>query len=204
MPVPGRRGYDSGMAVPAQADTTPNQAPWATLDAATTRARLVAAAETVFARDGLDAPVPAIAAEAGVGVGSIYRAFASKDDLVAALAVERLRWFTDRARAAAEAAEADSAFERLLRAVVARSAGDDVLAGALQSAIERPDLAPARSAAVQACEHLLRRVAEQGTFRADLTPGDIRLVLAGVRAAETAERGTGPRMLDLALGGLRR
>jgi len=29
-------------------------------------------------------------------------------------------------------------------------------------------------------------------------------VLAGVRAAETAERGTGPRMLDLALGGLRR
>jgi hypothetical protein len=79
-----------------------------------------------------------------------------------------------------------------------------VLASALQSAIERPDLAQARAAALEACELLLRRVAEQGSFRADLTPDDIRLVLAGVRAADASERGTGSRLLELTLSGLRR
>ena len=209
MPVPVCGGYHSGMAIPAQAGkarsaAVQEQAPWSTLDADTKRQRLLEAAETVFARDGLDAPVPAIAAEAGAGVGSVYRAFASKDDIVAALAVERLGWFTARAQSAAADPDPGAAFERLLRAVVARSAGDNVLASALQSAIERPDLAPARSAALAACELLLRRVAEQGTFRADLTPDDIRLVLGGVRVAETAERGTGGRLLELTLSGLRR
>jgi AcrR family transcriptional regulator len=199
MGVPAGR-YDSGMAIPA----THERVPWSTLDAAAKRRRLLAAAETVFARDGLDAPVPAIAAEAGAGVGSVYRAFASKDDIVAALAVERLVWFTDRARTAAAAADPGAALARLLRAIVARGAGDHVLGAALESAIERPDVAPARAAALAACELLLERVAAQGSFRDDLAPDDIRLVLAGVRAAETEERGTGARLLELTLSGLRR
>jgi AcrR family transcriptional regulator len=190
------------MAIPAQAPD--GRAPWSTLDAASKRQRLLAAAETVFARDGLDAPVPAIAAAAGAGVGSVYRTFASKDDIVAALAVERLGWFTGRARAAAADPDPGAALDRLLRAIVARSAADNVLASALESAIDRPDLAPARAAALDACALLLERVAEQGSFRADVTPDDIRLVLAGVRTAETSERGTGTRLLELTLGGLRR
>jgi hypothetical protein len=128
----------------------------------------------------------------------------SKDDIVAALAVERLRWFTTGAREAADDPDPGAALERLLRAIGARSAADHVLASAVESAIERPDLAPARSAALQACEQLLRRAAEQGSFRADLTPDDIRLVLAGVRAAEASQRGTGNRLLELTLSGLRR
>jgi AcrR family transcriptional regulator len=190
------------MTIPVQRDVDP--APWSSLDAETKRRRLLAAAETVFARDGLDAPVPAIAAAAGAGVGSLYRAFPSKDDLVAALAVERLAWFTAEACAAADADDPGAAFAALLRAVVARSAADRVLSSALQSAIERPDLAPARAVARKACERVLARVTEQGTFRADLTVDDVRLVLAGVRAAEASERGTGARLLELTLDGLRR
>jgi AcrR family transcriptional regulator len=206
MPVPVVPGYHSGMAIPGQADRDrpADRAPWSTLDAETKRRRLLAAAETVFARDGLDAPVPAIAAAAGAGVGSVYRAFASKDDIVAALAVERLGWFTGRAPAAAADSDPGAALQELLRAIVARNSADNVLASALQSAIERPDLAQARAAALEACELLLRRVAEQGSFRADLTPDDIRLVLAGVRAADASERGTGSRLLELTLSGLRR
>ena len=64
-------------------------------------------------------------------------------------------------------------------------------------------LAPARAAALEACELLLSRAAEQGSFRADLTSDDIRLVLAGVRAAEATGRGTGVRLLELTLAGLR-
>jgi len=206
MPVPAAPGYHSGMAIPAQADRDRlgDRAPWSTLDADTKRRRLLAAAESVFARDGLDAPVPAIAAAAGAGVGSVYRVFASKDDIVAALAVERLGWFTGRAHAAAADPDPGAALEALLRAIVARNSADNVLASALQSAIERPDLAQARAAALEACELLLRRVAAQGSFRTDLSPDDIRLVLAGVRAADASERGTGSRLLELTLSGLRR
>ena len=62
---------------------------WSELDAEAKRARLLAAAGEVFAREGLDAPMPAIAAAAGAGVGSVYRQFPAKRDLLAALVVER-------------------------------------------------------------------------------------------------------------------
>src|SRR3954454_22719434 len=79
-----RPGYDSGMAIPL-------------LDR---RARLLAAATAIFARDGLGAPLPAIAAEAGVWVGTFYREFPSKEPLIAALALERVEWYGQEARAA--------------------------------------------------------------------------------------------------------
>src|SRR3954471_11311159 len=119
------------MAIPAPA----KREPWAALDPESKRQRLVQAAEAVFARDGLDAPVPAIAAAAGAGVGSVYRAFESKEDIVAALAVERLIWFTARAEAALDEPDAGRALEDVLRAIVARNAGDRMLASALEAAI---------------------------------------------------------------------
>jgi AcrR family transcriptional regulator len=178
-------------------------APWSTLDAESKRRRLLEAAEAVFARDGLDAPVPAIAAAAGAGVGSVYRAFASKDDIVAALAVERLTWFTREADAALGEPEAGVALEALLRAIVDRYSTDRVLSQALEAAFERPDVAPIHADAMRACERLLARAAEQGSFRADLTADDVRLVLAGAPAAEASRPGTGNRLLELVLGGLR-
>jgi AcrR family transcriptional regulator len=54
-------------------------------DAVRNRRHLVAAARQVFGRDGLDSGVEAVAREAGVGTGTLYRHFPSKDDLIAAL-----------------------------------------------------------------------------------------------------------------------
>jgi AcrR family transcriptional regulator len=51
---------------------------WALLDPEAKRARLLKAAGEVFARDGLDTPMPVVAAAAGAGVGSVYRQFPSK------------------------------------------------------------------------------------------------------------------------------
>jgi AcrR family transcriptional regulator len=179
------------------------RARWSTLDPESKRRRLVEAAETVFARDGLDAPVPAIATEAGAGVGSVYRAFASKDDLIAALAAERLSWFTREAEVALGEPDAGAALEWLLRLVVARDGRDHVLSSALETAFERPDVAPLRAAAMLACERLLARAAEQGSFRADLTPDDVRLLFVGIRAAGRENPAAGERLLELALHGLR-
>ena len=77
------------------------------LDAAEKRARLLRAAGEVFARDGLDAPMPAVAAAAGAGVGSVYRQFPSKHDLLAALVVERLQEIERRRRGGAREREPD-------------------------------------------------------------------------------------------------
>jgi AcrR family transcriptional regulator len=186
------------MAIPVPAE----RRPWAALDAEGKRRRLVEAAETVFARDGLDAPVPAIAAEAGAGVGSVYRAFASKDELISALAVERLQWFTREADAALSGADPAGALEAVLRAVVERDSRDRVLSSALETAFERPEVAPVRAEAMEACERLLARAAEAGRARDDVTPDDVRLLLVGTRAAERVSPGAGERLLELMLSGL--
>src|SRR3954466_15110906 len=64
-------------------------------DAARNRARLLAAAKTVFAERGLDATMDEVARRAGVGVGTAYRRFRNRDDLIAALFEERLDEFME-------------------------------------------------------------------------------------------------------------
>src|SRR5207244_12214770 len=54
-------------------------------DAQRNRERIVASARTLFARDGIDASVEAISREAGVGMGTLYRHFPAKEDLVDAV-----------------------------------------------------------------------------------------------------------------------
>src|SRR2546423_15626534 len=58
-------------------------------DAVRNRKRVIKAARSVMARDGLDAQMEEIARRAHVGVGTVYRHFPTKDDLVEALAFER-------------------------------------------------------------------------------------------------------------------
>jgi AcrR family transcriptional regulator len=187
------------MAIPA----LPARTPWAQLDAPGKRRRLLAAAESVFARHGLEAPVPAIAAAAGAGVGSIYRAFASKDEIVAALAVERLQWFRAQAEAALEELDAGAALETLLRVSAARQSADGVLGEALAVAFGLPEAAAARAAATTAVDDLVARAREQGAVRADATGADLRMLFAACRAADAVEPGGWRRMLDLGLAGLR-
>jgi len=90
------------MSIPLLQRTKVAEDCWSALDAHEKRARLLRAAGDVFAREGLQAPMPAVAAAAGAGVGSVYRQFPSKRDLLAALVVERLQETERGAEAAAE------------------------------------------------------------------------------------------------------
>ena len=74
---------------------------WPRLDQAAKKERLLKAAAEVFARDGLDASMPTIAAAAGAGVASVYRQFDSKHDLLAALVERRLEQVAEGAQRAA-------------------------------------------------------------------------------------------------------
>jgi AcrR family transcriptional regulator len=193
------------MAVPAQADALASEGarPWAALDADGKRRRLLDAAELVFARDGLDATVPSIAAAAGAGVGSVYRAFASKEEIICALAVERLRWVQERAGDALEARDAWTGFERLLRVIAERQLADGVLGEAFAAAFRRPELADPLAAATAAVDAVLDRVRASASLRTDVTTDQLRAVFAGLRGAEATEPGGGAKLLDLVIAGLR-
>ena len=79
-------------------------------DAERNRSRILAAASELFAQRGLDASMPELAERAGVGVGTLYRAFPDKDHLLGAVMAERLRWLAGEIEAAIAAPDPWAAF----------------------------------------------------------------------------------------------
>ena len=73
-------------------------APRTRADAVRNYERVVAAAAEVLAEKGAEAGIPEIAARAGVGKGTVYRCFETKEHLIAAVVAERVRWFAEASR----------------------------------------------------------------------------------------------------------
>jgi AcrR family transcriptional regulator len=177
---------------------------WSSLGQDEKRARLLLAAGEVFARDGLDAPMPAVAAAAGAGVGSVYRQFSSKRDLLAALVVERLQESERGAEAALESGEDRwSALTGLLWTLAERQAGDVVLGEAMATVSEHPAVVEALATTLYSLERLLDAARAEGKLRADATALDLRLLFAATRAASLLEAGAWQRMLELGIDALR-
>jgi AcrR family transcriptional regulator len=149
-------------------------------DAVRNRARVVAAAVEVFAERGLEAGVPEVAARAGVGRATVYRSFPTKEHLVAAVVVERLRDFEARVKAALEAPQAWPALVAVLADGAAALAGDRALAGGMTRAIKLPELEAARASMWGALGALLERARAEGGMRADVTGEDLRVLWAGM------------------------
>jgi len=103
-------------------------------DAVANRVRILGAARQVFAQRGMDAEVREIAECAGVGVGTLYRHFANREDLFAALLQETLTLAITRAREAAQCPDARDA----VRAVVMSMAETHTRFGALLEAMSDP------------------------------------------------------------------
>lgn len=184
--------------------TIPVRAPsWSELDVEEKRATLLRAAGAVFAKDGLDAPVPSIAAAAGAGVGSVYRQFPSKTDLLAALVVERLEESVRWAEAALASTDGPwAALTGLLWALAERQAADDVLGEAMATVSEHPAVEEALADTLAALERLLAAARAEGRLRADATTLDLRLIFAATRAAGQFGPDAWRRMLALGIDGL--
>jgi AcrR family transcriptional regulator len=195
------------MAIPTQRDIAAKASvegpAWTALDAEGKRERLLSAAGEVFAREGIEAPMPAVAAAAGAGVGSVYRQFPSKEDLMAALVVRRLDSVTaDIEAALARGGEPWPAFVALMWELADRQASDDVVAEAMATVTEHPAVAERAWRCEQRIEALMEKSRRDGTLRADATPSDVRLLLAAVRAVRRREPERWRRMLELGLDGL--
>jgi AcrR family transcriptional regulator len=177
---------------------------WAELDAAAKRDRLLAAAERVFAEGGLDAPMPAVARAAGAGVGSLYRQFASKDELVAALAERRLAWLETELDAELAERDAWAALQRFLWRALGDDASDDVAAQAISSASSSASVQAARARVQERIARLVAAAQAQGAVRADATRLDVTLVIVAARAVRKAQPAAWRRIVELAIDGLQR
>lgn len=198
-------GYSSGMSIPASGTgAVPVTAgAWPALTAAEKRERLLSVAADVFARHGLDAPMSEVAEAAGAGVASVYRCFASKHELVAALVARRL----DQIAAAAGAACARSgdrwtALTDMLTTLVSRQESDSVLGEARVTVANHPDVIAATVRTTAALEELITAARAEGRLRADATAVDLRLLFAATRAAKQLEPERWPRMLQLMIDAL--
>jgi AcrR family transcriptional regulator len=176
---------------------------WSELDPPAKRERLLRAAGEVFARSGLQAPMPEVAAAAGAGIGSVYRQFPSKRRLLAALVIERLEEMREDAETAVVSPAGPwAALVSLLRDYAERQAGDDVYAEATACVSTEPDVARAHAATTAAWERLLAAARAEGRLRPDASTDDIRLIFAAMRAASGVEQGAWRRMLELSIDAL--
>jgi AcrR family transcriptional regulator len=185
-------------------EATPPPAPWGDLEPGEKRERLLDVATDVFTEQGLDAPMPRIAAVAGVGIGSLYRSYGSKEDLVAALVIRQLTMLREEVSAAGERSDAWTAIESCVRRIAERQATNKLLSGALGLTSERRDVVVAVGEVNLAWQELIDRARDQGTVRGDATVKDLRFVFAAARAADEVEPGGRNRILDLLLEALRK
>ena len=177
-------------------------------DAARNRARLLAAAKEVFAARGLDATMDEVARRAGVGVGTAYRRFRNRDDLIAALFEERLDEFLDlldQSLADADPWRGLSSFlERSMEMQAADRGFKDLL---LQSAEGRERMRVFRAHIRPLVAELVRRARDAGELRADVVEDDVLLVSLMTGAVNDFAHAVEPqlwrRALALLLDGLR-
>ncbi len=166
-------------------------------DAERNRLRLLAAARTVLAERGLDASADDIARAAGVGVGTLYRRFPTKDDLVTA-AIEELQ---ERVIAeVAAAGEHPDPWEALRGALHALAAGLHADQGFFDAAL--PRLAelqriPTIGAALrEAFRPLVDRAHAAGVLRADVVVEDVPLLVAGAARVRSKRSDVDPRIWE--------
>lgn len=145
-------------------------------DAARNRALLLAAAADEFAERGLDASVADIAQRAGVGKGTVFRHFATKDDLIAAIVLDRINALDALGRRLLQAADPGAALLEFLTAA-ARQRQQRDLSFLQQAGALAPEVTEARARLFQTVQELLDRAREHGAVRPDVTGADIILLM---------------------------
>jgi AcrR family transcriptional regulator len=194
-------------------EPTPDRAPAACAraqraDAKRNLALLLQAARTVFERDGLAAQMDAIAAEAGLGVGTLYRHFPTRKALIAVLIQERLERLVASAEAAASAGEAWAGVEGIVWQLATFEAEDRGMVDIL--ADEDPRSAPARASMAALMDHLgtvVARAQAAGAMRGDISATDVVIAVCGIgkmmRPGADDDPARWRRLVGVILDGLR-
>ncbi len=175
-------------------------------DAARNRDRVLEVAYDTFAAEGLSVPIDEIARRAGVGAGTVYRHFPTKEDLFRAVVENRIRGIVDAGRALLTDAPPEEALFAFLRSMVLQWGATDrglseALAGVgidVESAIPE-----AEGDFLRMLGDLLRAGQEVGAVRSDVGVADVKALLVGLQAMQGYDDAGAGRLVEVVLDGLR-
>jgi AcrR family transcriptional regulator len=176
-------------------------------DAQRNREQLLAAAVVAFSRAGPEVTLESIAKDAGVGIGTLYRHFPSRETLVDAAYRSELARLCDSVPELLGAMSAEKALrtwmDRFLEYMTTKRGMSEALRKVIASGGN--PFAESRARLLAAFTTLMQTGAASGTLRADLDPGDLMASVSGVSLAvgEPGQREQAGRLLDLLMDGLR-
>jgi AcrR family transcriptional regulator len=204
-------GHGSAASLPRAAETgsadPPARARAERADKARNRARILAAASEAFAERGVETQMDDVAARAGLGVGTLYRHFATKEALMVALMERKFEQILEVTRRGIEREDGEpfEVFADVLREGAEVAAAD----AAAQDALKRvgdviwSDALPAQLELLAATQVLMDRAQAAGTMRNDISAADISMIMCGLSATMSVGEWDWRRYLELALDGLR-
>jgi AcrR family transcriptional regulator len=177
-------------------------------DARRNRKRILEAARLQFSEHGLDVHIERIALAAGVGVGTVYRNFPTKEDLLQALVDERFAYFAEIARAGLEDPDPWRGFCTMMRESARVTAEDRAVSEAMDQLPGVCECSADKVGLREAGNELVERAKATGKLRSDFQVDDIGSLMCGLGRA-TAQRESGPqpmsweRYVEILLAGLR-
>jgi AcrR family transcriptional regulator len=172
-------------------------------DAVRNRERVITAARKLMARKGLDAQMEEIAREAKVGVGTVYRHFPTKDDLVDALAAARFERLAELADEALDQPDPGRAFVEFFRAAAEIQVRDRALTEVL---VSRPETMRRSAESVDMLGRVAKvmaRAQEAGQIRPDARPEDVSMMMCALAGACHNPMTDPERYLGIVIDGLR-
>jgi AcrR family transcriptional regulator len=190
------------MAAPIPSQPAPVEPRPLRADARRNRARILQAGRKAFAESGREVQMDEVAELAGVGVGTLYRHFPTKEDLVLELVRQGVQGYLESAREALTRDDPWEAIEWLVRQKAASMARSRGLRDAM-SVIQFGDENPWRADEVRSLsEAVLERARDAGAIAADVTADDWQALMCGLSAA--IANGADPgRQADFMLAGVR-
>jgi AcrR family transcriptional regulator len=177
-------------------------------DALRSRQLLLGAASEAFAEQGTDVSIAEIAQRAGIGKGTVFRHFATKEDLVAAIMVEMIDGLVATAMGLSDAADPAAALFEFMAAGIGLLARDRAFCEVVgRPSLRHADVHAGIDRLCEAVDTLTDRARRQGAIREDITGQDIVLLLGGVHQTAAPLMGAEPhlwrRYLGLVFDGMR-
>ncbi|NTX07511.1 TetR/AcrR family transcriptional regulator [Myxococcus sp. CA040A] len=175
-------------------------------DARRNRASILEAAEAVFAEQGASASTEAVAAHAGVAIGTVFRHFPTKPDLLQAVVMNLLDRLITEVDAMVENQGAVTALFEFCARVMAVSARNRAVFARLAETGVQVRVGDALTRLRPAIDVLLERAQKAGTVRGDLLPTELVALLAALCQEALTDAWSEPfrqRMLTILFDGIR-
>jgi AcrR family transcriptional regulator len=190
--------------IPEECDVTEPERPLRA-DAARNRARVLEVAYEAMAAEGLAVPIDEIARRAGVGAGTVYRHFPTKEALFGAVIQDRLQQMVSSGRDLLASSHPGDALFSYVKSMVVEGAADLSLAQAMAGyGVDISAVAPeAESEFLGLLGDLLTAAQRAGTARTDVTVPEAKALIVGAQAMQGYNPDVAERVTEVLLDGLR-